>query len=138
MSHLRTIMQKLGQSQPELTKDPEKLSLALAKVLQVHLQEYQQKLSECTPNMLQYEWVWLEEHLTDLQLCLNQPQMLEAAGGQAKVEFFVEDTQRCKEALQGAMLARNVQPASHPQAVAAGEHAWEVRQETIKKLWGLG
>ena len=139
MNHLRKIMQKLAQAEThaEYQRDLVKMSTASADILRLHVEEYQQRVAGCSTAMLQYEWAWLEEYIADLELCLSQPEMLETAGGRPHVEHLLQQSQQCQVALQTTMKARAVQPARHSHAVVMGEHAWDIRQETIKRLWGL-
>jgi hypothetical protein len=137
MSNLRKIMQKLAQAQPEFPKESESTSDLSDNIGQLHVAAYQERLDACTTPMLQYEWAWLEENIADLELCLSQPEMLETAGGRPHVEQLLQQSQQCQVALQTTMTARAVQPARHSHAVVMGEHAWDIRQETIKRLWGL-
>jgi hypothetical protein len=137
MSNLRKIMQKLAQAQPEFQNEAESPSVFSTTILDLHVAAYQEQLEVCTAPLLQYEWAWLEEYIADLELCLTQPEMLETAGGRPHVEHLLQESQQCQAALQTAMKARAVQPAPHPHAVVMGEHAWEIRQETVKRLWGL-
>lgn len=137
MSNLRKIMQKLAQAQPEFPKESESPSDLSDNIWELHVGDYQERLDACTPPMLQYEWAWLEEYIANLELCLNQPKMLETAGGRPHVEHLLQQSQQCQVALQTTMKARAVQPARHSHAVVMGEHAWDIRQETIKRLWGL-
>jgi hypothetical protein len=137
MSNLRKIMQKLAQAQPEFQNEAESHSVLSTSILDLHVAAYQEQLDVCTAPMLQYEWTWLEEYIAGLELCLSQPEMLETAGGRTHVEHLLQESQHCQAALQATMKTRAVQPAPHPHAVVMGEHAWEIRQETVKRLWGL-
>lgn len=137
MSELRKIMQRLAREQPDHSLPREEASTALAERLRAHVQEYEQKLEACTVGMLQYEWAWLEDYVANLELCLSQPQMLETVGGKLKVELLLLEAQRFQAVLQATMEAREIAPSRHPHAVTTSDHAWEVRQETIKNLWGF-
>ena len=137
MSNLRKIMQKLAQSQPDFLNEAESPSVFSTTILDLHVAAYQEQLDVCTAPMLQYECAWLEEYIADLELCLTQPEMLETAGGRPHVEHLLQESQQCQAALQTTMKARAVQPSLHAHAVVMGEHAWEIRQETVKRLWGL-
>jgi hypothetical protein len=136
MSNLRKIMQKLAHNQPEINQISHQTIDKREARLRLHLEAYQKQLVNCTPAMLQYELAWLNEHIATLELCLNQPEMLSAAGGRFQVEQWLAESRQCKEALQESMTHRGVAPVLHPHAVATGEHAWELREERIKKLWG--
>lgn len=137
MSNLRKIMQRLSHIQPDLNQLSHQPVDRKEARLKLHLEAYQKHLADCTPAMLQYELVWLDEHILSLELCLNQPEMLSAAGGSSQVEQWLVESRRCKEALEETMTHRGVGPAPHPHAIATSEHAWELREEKIKKLWGL-
>jgi hypothetical protein len=139
MNHLRKIMQKLAQAetQAEYQKDLGKMSAASADILRLHVEEYQQRVADCSTAMLQYEWAWLAEHIASLELCLSQPEMLETAGGRLHVAQLLLENQHFQAVLYETMQTRGVEPARQPHAVAPGEHAWEISQETIKRLWGV-
>ncbi len=136
MSNLRKIMQKLAQHQPEIHKTSQQKPDQPGERTRGHVEAYQRQLDECSPAMLQYELVWLDERIASLQLCLSQEEMLTTAGGPAQVELWLEETRQCRQVLERRMTLRGVSPALHPQAVASCEHAWELREESIKKLWG--
>lgn len=137
MSHLRRIMQKLAQVQPDGMDFPQRPSAGWTEHSRLHVEDYQQRLESCTAAMLQYEWAWLVEHLADLELCLTQPEMQETLGGKTRVEQLMLESQACQAVLNTRMLAQGVEPAKHPLATVSGEHAWEIRQDFIKRLWGL-
>ncbi|MFN9546059.1 MAG: hypothetical protein ACK6AD_03165 [Cyanobacteriota bacterium] len=137
MNHLRKIMQKLAQAQPDASRHPDMSSATSTEIMRLHVEEYQRELARCTAAMLQYEWAWLDDYITSLNLCLAQPDMLQAAGGKSHVEQLLLESQQCQALLQATMKNRKVEPASPSHAVAIGEHAWELRQESIKRLWGL-
>ncbi|MEB3319274.1 MAG: hypothetical protein VKO39_14190 [Cyanobacteriota bacterium] len=139
MNHLRKIMQKLAQTdaKPERQPDLVKASAAFVDILRRHVEEYQQRLDDCSSAMLQYEWAWLIEHIADLELCLSQPEMLQTAGGKAHVEHLLLESQHFQAVLNETMQTRGVEPARQAHAVATGEHAWEISQEAIKRLWGI-
>lgn len=137
MSHLRNIMQKLAQVQPDGKRSAQSPPAGDTELLRLHVGEYQQRLVHCSAAMLQYEWAWLEEHIADLELCLTQPEMLHILGGKTHVEQLLLESHSCQAILQTTMLTRGVEPARHPQAVVGGEHAWEIRQDSVKQMWGL-
>jgi len=136
MSHLRKIMQKLAQHQPAIQQASQRSPDQPGNQSRMHVEAYQKQLVACSPAMLQYELVWLDERIASLQLCLSQEEMLTTAGGPVQVESWLEETRQCKQVLEQTMTLRGVGPALHSHAVASGEHAWELREETIKKLWG--
>ena len=137
MSHLRRIMQKLAQVQPDGKDLPHTPSAGWTQPWRLHVEDYQQRLQSCTAAMLQYEWAWLEEHIADLELGLSQPEMLATLGGKSHVEHMLLESRACLAVLKTQMLAQGVEPARHPQATVSGEHAWEIRQDSIRRLWGL-
>ena len=130
-------MQKLAQVPPEFPRESELISETSTKIVRLHVAAYQERLDACTIPMLQYEWAWLEEYIVSLELCQRQPEMLETAGGKTHVDQLLQESQQCQAALQTTMNSRGVEPARHSHAVVMGEHAWEIRQETIKQLWGI-
>jgi hypothetical protein len=138
MSNLRKIMQKLAEDQSVLHEDVVGARPGMTELLRQHLEAYQQRLEACSSAMLQYEWAWLEEHISSLELCLSQPEMLATAGGKSHVEHLIRESQLCQELLHDVMNNQGVEPARHPHAVVIGEHAWEVSQESIRRLWGMG
>lgn len=130
-------MQRLAQTQPEIHQAPTPSSgHPHGDRLRQQVEAYQRHLADCTPAMLQYEWAWLDQHIADLELCLSQPEMLVTAGGPAAVSQRLTESRQCQMALERTMCQRGVEPALHGHAVASGEHAWELREETIKQLWG--
>ena len=137
MNNLRRIMQKLAQVNSDGRRSAERPSAGFAELLRLHVEDYQQRLAHCTVAMLQYEWAWLEEHIADLDLCLSQPEMQQTLGGKTHVEQLLLESHACQAALNTTMVAQGVEPTRHPQGVVSGEHAWEIRQDSIKRIWGL-
>jgi hypothetical protein len=136
MSHLRKIMQKLAQNEPDLLR-AQAASSGSTDLMRQHMDAYEQRLATCTSPMLQYEWAWLEDHISSLELCLSQPEMLATAGGKHQVEEHLLESQRCQEALLTLMRKRGVDPSRHGHAVVIGEHAWEISQASIRGCWGI-
>lgn len=136
MSNLRKIMQRLARNQAEVPKPSHQSADAMDQRMRWHLEAYQQRIEACTPPMLQYEWMWLEDHLATLELCSREPEMLSAAGGTARVLELLLEHRQYQNALAAMMTVRGVEPARHSHPLVEGEHAWEVRQDTIKRLWG--
>lgn len=130
-------MQKLAEDQLLDPRKDEKGAIRSSDFMQEHVDAYGDRLVPCTPSMLQYEWAWLEEHISSLELCLSQPEMLATAGGQSHVEQLLQESQRCQAVLLTVMRQRGVDPALHVHAVIVGEHAWEISQESIRRLWGM-
>ncbi len=137
MSNLRKIMQRLAEAQALVARTDEQAASGSTDLMQEHVDAYGDRLVPCTPPMLQYEWAWLEEHISCLELCLSQPEMLATAGGQSHVEQLLLESQRCQAVLLTLMRQRGVDPARHVHAVVSGEHAWDVSQESIRRLWGM-
>jgi predicted ATPase len=125
MSHLRDIMQKLGRSH------------AASAVLAQHRSHYRQQLRACEPAMLRYEWTWLHQHLEDLELCRTNPDMLRATGGRQHLELLLAEAHADLEELTAEFQQRGVVPALEPHSVVSGEHAWDVRNKTIRAQWGF-
>jgi len=125
MSHLRDIMQKLGQSH------------AANAELKLHRSHYRQQLRACELAMLRYEWTWLHQHLEDLELCCTTPDMLRATGGRQHLDLLVAEARADLEELTAEFQQREVVPALEPHSVVSGEHAWDVRNETIRAQWGF-
>ena len=137
MNNLRRIMQKLAQVQPDGRSSSESQSAVSTELMRLHIKDYQERLDHCTAAMLQYEWAWLEEHIADLELCLSQPEMQQTLGGKSHVEQLLLESHAWQAALKSTMLSQGVEPSRRPQAVVGGEHAWEIRQDSIKRMWGL-
>jgi hypothetical protein len=137
MSHLRTIMQKLAQGQVQGSVQSDVTNMVKDDVIRLHVADYQDALTLCTPSMLQYEWAWLEDHVESLGLCLSQPEMLQAMGGTPHVERLLAESRQCQTALSALMEARKVEPATHLPTMPTSEHAWEISQEKVKQLWGF-
>lgn len=129
MSYLREIMQKLAAAQPSAA--PVLFPAAS------QLESYRQQLSRCNSAMLQYEWTWLHQHLEDLRLCADQPEMARAAGGSQHVHQLIEQGEACLQALAQEFSARQLRPERQAHSVATGEHAWQVSNATIRRQWGF-
>ena len=130
-------MQKIAMIEPDGRSFAESPSTSLTELMRLHIEDYQEKLDHCTAAMLQYEWAWLEEHIADLELCQSQPEMQQILGGKTHVEQLLLESHACQAALKSIMLTQGVEPARQPQAVVGGEHAWEIRQDSMKRMWGL-
>jgi hypothetical protein len=137
MSQLRKIMQRLAQDQPAEGSISEAAASGSTDHLRKYLDAYKHRLAACTPAMLQYEWARLEEHISSLELCRSQPEMLATAGGKPHVEQLLLESLSCQKALQARMKERDVDPARHAHALVIGEPPWEIRQESIRRLWGM-
>ncbi|MFY8148295.1 MAG: hypothetical protein ACOVNL_03635 [Prochlorococcaceae cyanobacterium] len=129
MSHLREIMQRL-QARTPTPPTP-------APQLEEHLSAYGEHLRHCTDPMLQYEWVWLEQHLESLAMCASQPGMREAAGGATHVAQLLRESECFLPLLRQEMERRGLQPALHRASVVPSEHAWELSHAGIRAAWGL-
>jgi hypothetical protein len=135
MSYLREIMQRLNSRSSSSAAEP---SLPADRVLLgVHLEQYRQRLEECDPAMLQYEWVWLEQHIEALEFCGSQPGMVAAAGGIARVQALLAESHRFRELLVQRMAAAGLTPSLHRATVVPTEHAWELSQSAIRRQWGI-
>lgn len=137
MSTLRDIMQRLAQVHPDAPWEEGPSTPALTEIGRIHVAHYQQHLEACSAAMLQYEWAWLDEHISGLELCLTQPEMLKIAGGKPHVEQLLLESRQSQAGLQALLAARSIEPHRPPRAVVTGDHAWEIRQESIKRLWGM-
>ncbi|MEA5424572.1 MULTISPECIES: hypothetical protein [unclassified Synechococcus] len=129
MSHLREIMQRLNAKAPSPATPPAQL--------EGHLTAYERQLHDCSDSMLQYEAVWLEEHLQGLDLCASKPEMRAAAGGAAHVALLRQESERFISLLHAEMERRELQPARHRAAVVPTEHAWELTNPAIRQAWGI-
>lgn len=130
-------MQRLAQVHPDVHREGQTLSTGLAEIVRLHVEDYKRNLESCTAAMLQYEWAWLEEHISGLEFCLTQPEMLKIAGGKPHVEQLMLESRQSQAALQAMMAARTLEPLRPPKAVVTGDHAWEIRQDNIKRLWRM-
>lgn len=134
MSYLRDIMRRMNardSSAPVVDQEHASHSL------ESHLEDYRLNLQSCSPAMLQYEWAWLEQHLSTLQLCHSRPEMLATAGGSHRVQALIQESVRFQELIEGQFKARGLSPSLHRATVVASEHAWEITQEEILRQWGI-
>lgn len=133
MSYLREIMQRLNaRSASQAEAAPSESAL-----LGVHLEHYRQQLEQCSPAMIQYEWTWLEQHIEALELCGSQPEMMTTAGGPARVEAMLAESQHCRELVAQRLDALGVEPGRHQHSVVPTEHAWELTHPEIRRQWGI-
>jgi hypothetical protein len=151
MSHLRDIMQKLGQSHAASqgagfsagagagagAESSSAITPAAGTELEQHRHHYRQQLMACTPAMLRYEWTWLHQHLEDLELCRSNPDMLRATGGRQHLELLLAEARAYLEELKAEFQERGVVPAREAHSVVSGEHAWDVRNAAIRAQWGF-
>lgn len=140
MSHLREIMQRLSAAQAAPQPEGSATTSAQAgdaNAEAAQLSDFQRQLSRCSAPMLRYEWTWLEQHLEDLQLCLEHDAMREAAGGRQHLQALIEHHQQCRSLLQEQLQARGLEARRESHSVVSGEHAWEVHHPAIRAQWGL-
>lgn len=136
MSYLREIMQKLSKSQ-EGTKLKTRKESQTRNFLIYRREDYLRKLEDCTPEMLQYEWTWLVEHTEALELCLTQPAMLQELGGDLHVETLLSESKDYQICLAEIFKKRMIVPQSRRLPVILSEHAWELSDLQIKRIWGI-
>jgi hypothetical protein len=132
MSYLRQIMQKLANSD---AKRGRRMATDSGELLKLHIDDYQGKLEACTPGMLQYEWAWLKEHLESLELCQAHEAMGEELGGQENVVRLLAKTRQFQTALEEELNKRMLHPARHPHPIHPGDHAWDVDDDSMRKIW---
>ncbi|MGL6135599.1 MAG: hypothetical protein ACRC1L_15655 [Prochlorococcaceae cyanobacterium] len=145
MSHLRDIMQKLGQrhaashtaSHAVGAEPATDITPAGGAELEQHRRHYRQQLRACTPAMLRYEWTWLHQHLEDLELCRTTPEMLRVTGGRQHLDLLLAEARAYLEELKAEFAQRGLVPARESHSVLSAEHAWEVSNETIRSQWGF-
>jgi hypothetical protein len=137
MSHLRDIMQKLGQRHAGGTPPALEIPAASSSELERHRGDYRQRLRTCTPPMLRYEWTWLHQHLEDLDLCSTTPEMLRVTGGRQHIDLLLREARAYLQELEAEFRERNLVPAREPHSVLSGEHAWDVSNATIRAQWGF-
>jgi hypothetical protein len=135
MSQLREIMQKLGRSRQLASSDEQTSDAGVP--FPEQLKDYQSQLERCSTPMLRYEWTWLQQHLEDLELCGNNPEMLNVAGGEAHLSRLILQARRCLELLGQTFEQRGLAPIRETRSVVSGEHAWEVSNSTIRDQWGF-
>jgi hypothetical protein len=139
MSTLRDIMEQLARKRSgtnttgHTREDPGNL----AEQIKYKVDAYQAKLEECTPSMLQYEWAWLQQHIESLEHCVNNSSMCEEIGGQVRAEALLEESRQSAIVLDEEFKKRMLHPKNYSRPVEAGEHAWELSLESIRKEWGL-
>lgn len=136
MSHLRDIMQKLGQRHAA-GADRAVETRPAAGDLERHRRDYRDRLRSCSPQMLRYEWTWLHQHLEDLELCRTSPEMLRVTGGRQHIDLLLSEARAYLEELAEEFGERALIPSREPHSVVSGEHAWDVSNETIRAQWGF-
>ena len=155
MSYLREIMQRLNErlaSEAGSTADPAQAGAepihraepdadasgeSTQPLLGLHARHYGERLRECTPAMLQYEALWLEQHLEALELCRVQPEMLQVTGGRRHLEAMLAETRSFQTLLSAEMGRRGLTADPHHHTVVASEHAWELTHPGIRRQWGI-
>ena len=137
MSHLRDIMQKLGQSHAASAGPAAEIRPAGGAELEAHRRDYRRQLRDCTPAMLRYEWTWLHQHLEDLELCRSNADMLRATGGRQHLELLLAEARAYLEELKAEFQEREMVPAREAHSVVSGEHAWDVHNAAIRAQWGF-
>lgn len=135
MSHLRDIMQKLGQR--HAAEAPPLITPASSAELEQHRRDYRRQLAACSPAMLRYEWTWLHQHLEDLELCRSTPEMLRVTGGSQHIDLLLGEARAYLAELEAEFKDRGLVPAREAHSVMSGEHAWDVTNPAIRAQWGL-
>lgn len=138
MTHLREIMKKLAAEHPDRVSEGVVPSSSSPEDLRGFIQEsYRNKLTTCTPGMLQYELAWLCDRIEALELCVCQPEMFGEIGGLARAERMLADSRVEMSVLEEHLRERNIDALSHRHEVHPGEHAWEVTCHTLREKWGM-
>ncbi|MEX1322645.1 MAG: hypothetical protein AB1Z21_00450 [Synechococcaceae cyanobacterium] len=137
MSHLRDIMQKLGQRHAAGADTAAEIKPTGGAELEKHRRDYRQRLRGCTAAMLRYEWTWLHQHLEDLELCGTTPEMLRVTGGRQHLDLLLAEARAYLGELEEEFRGRGLVPAREALSVLSGEHAWDVSNETIRAQWGF-
>jgi hypothetical protein len=137
MSHLRDIMQRLGQRHASGSDVVPEITPAGSAELERHRRDYHQRLRTCTPAMLRYEWTWLHRHLEDLELCRTNPEMLKVTGGRQHIDLLLSETRAYLDELEAEFRERGLAPGGEQHSVLSGEHAWDVSNATIRAQWGF-
>jgi hypothetical protein len=58
-------------------------------------------------------------------------------GGTPRVERLLAESRQCQVALSLQMEGKNVEPARVLPTMPTSEHAWEISNEKVKRLWGF-
>ncbi len=136
MSYLREIMGRLRERAAAPAGEP-RPGPAGPSSLQDHLQTYRGNLQACSDAMLRYEWAWLADHLSTLQLSVGHAEMRQAFGGREQVDTLLREFEAFREQLQREMNQRGVEPSSRTAPLASMEHAWELSCASIREQWGM-
>jgi hypothetical protein len=141
MSYLREIMGRLRERSDSPGTDTEAPAIPYSpvseQVLASHLVSYRDHLQDCTAPMLHYEWAWLEDHLSSLELSRGPGAMQKALGGSQRVADLLRESRAFQEELRQEMDKRGVGPGSRTGPVATQEHAWELSNPAIRREWGI-
>lgn len=139
MSTLRDIMEQLSRerSGTDSTGHSREDHGNLAEQIKYKVDAYQQKLEGCTPAMLQYEWAWLRQHIESLEFSVSNSSMCDEIGGRLCGEALLEESRQLAIVLDEEFKKRMLHPKNYSRPVEAGEHAWELSLESIRKEWQL-
>ena len=142
MSYLREIMQRLNErlasEQPAAEIPAAAATEREQPLLGLQARHYGERLRSCTAPMLQYEALWLEQHLEALELCRVKPEMLQVTGGRRHLEAMLAETRTFLALLTEEMARRGLVADPHHHTVVASEHAWELTNPSIRQQWGIG
>jgi hypothetical protein len=105
--------------------------------IETHIRQYRDNLRHCSDAMLRYEWAWLEEHLSSLNLSSGHAEMRQALGGRGSVETLLLESAAFQEQLQQEMDERGLTPANRTGPLVPLEHAWEVSNDAILQAWDI-
>lgn len=141
LSYLREIMARLKERQSgdpagtvsRAPADPQRGPLAL----EAHIQWYREQLRACSDPMLRYEWAWLEDHLSSLNLSSGHAEMRAALGGRDHVEQLVRETAAFRSELEQELRQRGLEASARTLPLEPMEHAWELSSPVIRQAWGI-
>jgi hypothetical protein len=141
LSYLREIMARLKERQtgdpatavPQAQADPHREPPQL----EAHIQSYREQLRACSDPMLRYEWAWLEDHLSSLNLSSSHAEMRAALGGRDHVADLMRETAAFRSELEQELLRRGVEASARTLPLEPMEHAWELSSPAIRQAWGI-
>jgi hypothetical protein len=102
-----------------------------------HAACYRENLQRCSEPMLQYEWVWVEEHLRELRRAQVDAELSRRLGGRENVNILISECVMAQLILQEEFSRRRLRPKPDHGAVVPSEEAWEITSLRVKQEWGI-
>lgn len=87
--------------------------------------------------MVQYEWVWLDEHLQGLRLGQLHPERMSNLGGAGHVYILISECVLFQLILRQELSQRNLIPLRTHAPMVPSEEAWESTSVQVKQECGI-